>query len=58
MARVENQWINGGHNRAALKNFYGTQQDHEHKKPFVLDADEPPLLLGRDLSPNPVEYGS
>ena len=23
---------------------------------FVLDADEPPLLLGRDLGPNPVEY--
>ena len=54
--RAENQWIDGGHNRTTLKNFYGTQQDHEHKEPFVLDADEPPLLLGRDLGPNPVEY--
>jgi len=54
--RAENQWINGGHNRTTLKNFYGTQQDHEHKEPFVLDADEPPLLLGKDLGPNPVEY--
>ena len=54
--RAENQWINGGHNRTTLKNFYGTQQEHEHEEPFVLDADEPPLLLGRDLGPNPVEY--
>ena len=54
--RAENQWIDGGHNRTTLKNFYGTQQDHEHKEPFVLDADEPPLLLGKDIGPNPVEY--
>jgi len=54
--RAENEWIDGGHNRTTLKNFYGTQQDHEHKKPFVLDADEPPLLLGKDIGPNPVEY--
>jgi uncharacterized OsmC-like protein len=54
--RAKNQWLDGGHNRTTVKNFYGTQQDHEHKEPFVLDADEPPLLLGRDLGPNPVEY--
>ena len=54
--RAENQWLDGGHNRTTIKNFYGTQQDHEHKDPFVLDADEPPLLLGKDLGPNPVEY--
>ena len=54
--RAQNQWMDGGHNRTTIKNFYGTQQDHERKEPFVLDADEPPLLLGRDLGPNPVEY--
>ncbi len=54
--RAENQWMDGGHNRTTIKNFYGTQQDHKHDEPFVLDADEPPLLLGRDLGPNPVEY--
>jgi len=54
--RANNQWIDGGHNRTTVKNFYGTQHDHDHKEPFVLDADEPPLLLGRDLGPNPVEY--
>jgi uncharacterized OsmC-like protein len=54
--RAENQWMDGGHNRTTIKNFYGTQQNHERKEPFVLDADEPPILLGKDLGPNPVEY--
>jgi uncharacterized OsmC-like protein len=54
--RAENRWIDGGHNRTTVKNFFGTQRDHNHKEPFVLDADEPPLLLGKDLGPNPVEY--
>ncbi|MBM9604445.1 OsmC family protein [Desulfopila inferna] len=54
--RASNQWQNGGHNRTTIKNFYGTQQDHDHKQPFRLDADEPPILLGEDKGPNPVEY--
>jgi len=54
--RASNKWLDGGHNRTTIRNFYGTQKDHERKKPFVLDADEPPLLLGKDLGPNPVEY--
>jgi uncharacterized OsmC-like protein len=54
--RADNQWMGGGHNRTTIKNYYGIQKDHEHKAPFTLDADEPPLLLGRGLGPNPVEY--
>ena len=54
--RAENQWVDGGHNRTQIKNFYGAQQDHERKEPFMLDADEPPILLGKDKGPNPVEY--
>jgi uncharacterized OsmC-like protein len=54
--RAQNQWMGGGHNRTTIKNYFGTQQEHDRKEPFVLDADEPPLLLGRDLGPNPVEY--
>jgi uncharacterized OsmC-like protein len=53
---AENQWIDGGHNRTMIKNFYGTQQNHERQAPFMLDADEPPILLGKDHGPNPVEY--
>jgi len=54
--RANNKWIKGGYNRTTIKNFYGTQKDHIHDKPFELDADEPPLLLGEDNGPNPVEY--
>jgi uncharacterized OsmC-like protein len=54
--RARNQWQGGGHNRTMISNFFGTQQDHEHKKHFTLDADEPPILLGEDKGPNPVEY--
>jgi uncharacterized OsmC-like protein len=54
--RATNEWIHGGHNRTTVKDFYGAQQDHDHLSPFVLDEDEPPVLLGEDKGPNPVEY--
>ncbi len=54
--RAGNRWINCGHNHTTIKDFHGTQKDHVHEKPFELDADEPPLLLGEDKGPNPVEY--
>ena len=55
--RAANTWIEGGHNRSTIKGFYGAgQEDTTRTKPFVLDADEPPLLLGEDHGANPVEY--
>lgn len=55
--RSSNAWIDGGHNRSTIKGFYGAgQEDTERTKPFVLDAAEPPVLLGKDQGPNPVEY--
>lgn len=54
--RLKNEWIDGGLNRSTITTFYGTQQDINHKQKFVLDADEPPVLLGQDRGPNPVEY--
>ena len=54
--RANNQWINGGHNRTIIKDFYGIQKEHRHEATFKLDADEPPLLLGTGKGPNPVEY--
>ena len=54
--RAENQWIEGGHNRTTIKDFYGIQKEHRHEATFKLDADEPPLLLGTGKGPNPVEY--
>lgn len=54
--RANNKWIKGGHNHTTINNFHGVQQEHDHDRPFELDADEPPLLLGQDIGPNPVEY--
>jgi uncharacterized OsmC-like protein len=55
--RARNQWIDGGHNRTTIKGFYGAgQEDESRAEPFVLDADEPPLLLGENHGPNAGEY--
>jgi uncharacterized OsmC-like protein len=54
--RAKNKWVDGGHNHTTIADFYGALEDHPHEKPFALDADEPPVLLGRDKGPNPVEY--
>lgn len=55
--RSSNTWMGGGHNRSTIKGFYGAcQEDATRTEPFVLDADEPPVLLGEDKGPNPVEF--
>lgn len=55
--RARNQWLDGGHNRSTIKAFHGCRaEDTNRSAPFVLDADEPPVLLGRDAGANPVEY--
>ena len=54
--RVENNWIDGGHNRSSIQGFYGVgQEDTSREEPFLLDNDEPPVLLGNNLGPNPAE---
>ena len=55
--RANNQWINGGHNRTSIKDFYGAgQEDTTRKRTFVFDNDEPVTLLGEDNGANPVEF--
>lgn len=54
--RLQNSWINGGLNRSTIKGFYGTSQEHQHQKTFVLDSNEPAILLGEGTAPSPVEY--
>src|SRR5215475_1166751 len=55
--RARNQWIDGGHNRTAIKGFYGAgHEDTSRTEPFVLDSDEPPILLGENRGPNAGEY--
>jgi uncharacterized OsmC-like protein len=55
--RNSNRWINGGHNRSTIKDFYGAgKEDTSRAEPFVVDNDEAAVLLGEDHGPNPVEY--
>lgn len=54
--RCTNRWINGGHNQSTIRSFYGAGQEHSDRPQFVMDCDEPPVLLGKDDGANPVEY--
>jgi uncharacterized OsmC-like protein len=55
--RARNQWLGGGHNRSCIQSFSAAGvEDHTRTVPFVLDADEPPALLGKDAGANPVEF--
>lgn len=54
--KANNKWMNGGHNRTEINEFYGACDTHLRAKPFVFDKDEPPVLLGTDKGANPVEY--
>lgn len=55
--RSKNEWISGGHNRSTIQAFYGAcTEDDSRKKAFVMDNDEPAVLLGQDQGANPVEY--
>jgi uncharacterized OsmC-like protein len=54
--RANTQWINGGHCQTTIQSFYGAgDEDSSRGKPFVLDGDEPPVLLGENHGPNAVE---
>ncbi len=54
--RARNQWKLGARNVATISDFYGTCQELKHKAPFMLEADEPPVLLGGDTGASAGEY--
>lgn len=53
---VQNEWIDGDHNRTTISSFYGAKQERAHNHPFQLDCDEPAILAGEDGGANPVEH--
>ena len=53
--RLTNKWVSGGYNQSRVSGFYSGGEDHEHLQEFVIEADEPPVLAGRDQGANPVE---
>ena len=55
--RARNGWVDGGHTSTTIRDFYGAgQEDSSRTEPFVVDVDEPPVLLGGNLAPNAGEY--
>jgi uncharacterized OsmC-like protein len=55
--RARNEWIEGGYNRTTVRGFYGVgQEDLTRTEAFVIESDEPLVLLGRDRAPNAGEY--
>ena len=54
--RVNNKWIDGGHNRTTVTDFYSAGQEISHAQQFVLEADEPPIMAGQDQAATPVEH--
>src|SRR3954454_10431604 len=55
--RVQNLWIDGTHSRSSIHGFWGAgAEDSSRTEPFLVDADEPPVLFGHNEAPNPAEY--
>jgi len=54
--RANNKWLDGAHNRTTIKSFYGAlQEDSSRTQEFILENDEPDVLLGTDRASNPAE---
>ena len=54
--RIQNQWEEAGQNRSTVSEYYGAGEERSRPRPFVLQADEPGILLGKDTAANPVEH--
>lgn len=53
---VKNKWKDAGQNTSTVNEFYGVNQKQLRPQSFVLEADEPTILLGNDTAANPAEY--
>jgi uncharacterized OsmC-like protein len=54
--RARNEWVGGGHSRTSIQDFYGAgQEDISRSRPFIVEGDEPPVLLGSNAGANAVE---
>jgi uncharacterized OsmC-like protein len=54
--RARSSWENGTHNVGEIAGFtHAGSEDQSRAAPFVLQGDEPPVLLGSNNGPNAVE---
>ena len=54
--RATNRWQHGTHSRTTIQALSGRGGDHPQAHEFAFDADPPPVLVGRDNGPTPVEF--
>jgi len=55
--RARNEWIDGALNRSRIHDYFAAgKEDDSRTEAFVLDADEPPLVAGKDSAPTAVEH--
>ncbi|MDX1600478.1 MAG: OsmC family protein [Anaerolineales bacterium] len=54
--RARTEWLGGGRSRTEIQDFYGAgEEKRSREQPFVMEGDEPPVLLGSNQAPNAVE---
>lgn len=54
--RAGTRWVNGGHAQTTIQGFFGVgAEDTSRPGPFLLEGDEPSVLLGGNAGPNAVE---
>ncbi len=53
---LANEWVDGSRSRSTVEKFHGACEDINHKKTFVIDSDDPEIILGTDTAPGPGEY--
>jgi len=54
--RATNKWISGTHSQSAINGYYGAMQEMERPQTFMYGGDHPPVLVGGDNAPTPVEF--
>ncbi len=54
--RARSTWLGGARSRTEIQEFYGAgEEDTSREGAYVMEGDEPPVLLGTNQSPNAVE---
>jgi uncharacterized OsmC-like protein len=54
--RAQNSWVQGTNSRSRIESFSGAGGTHTHARVFEYDCDHPPVLVGGDAGPTPVEF--
>jgi uncharacterized OsmC-like protein len=54
--RATNKWVSGTHSQSTINGYYGAGQEHTRSEDFRYESDHPPVLVGGDNGPAPIEF--